>query len=162
MFLKKKIIFGCDSRGDGESPYLTRWKIFGLGSGLSLNLHKFHRSDHDDMHDHPWPFVSLILWRGYIEETPCLICMGHGFTQKFPYPWYRKTCYDCRETGRARKRIWPGFIIVRRAEHIHRVELIDGKPAITLVLTGRYARQWGFWIGGRFEHWKSYFQKRGC
>lgn len=60
-FPKSKIIYGCESRGDGGSPYLTRWTLRETTLG-SLYLHHFHRSDADENHDHPWPFVSLILW----------------------------------------------------------------------------------------------------
>lgn len=62
-FLEKKIIRGCEGRGDADSPYLSRWCLAATRWG-NLYLHKFHRSDYDDMHDHPWWFLSLVLWRG--------------------------------------------------------------------------------------------------
>src|SRR5690349_9648268 len=41
----------------------TRW--------LELYVHHLFRTDPDaDMHDHPWWYISLIFWGGYIEQTP--------------------------------------------------------------------------------------------
>ncbi|MCX5660819.1 MAG: hypothetical protein NTW19_14020 [Planctomycetota bacterium] len=40
----------------------TRW--------FEVYIHHIFRSDPDaDLHDHPWWFVSCILWGGYIEHT---------------------------------------------------------------------------------------------
>ncbi|MCA1596111.1 MAG: hypothetical protein LC772_06770 [Chloroflexi bacterium] len=71
--MKRKIIYGCEARADGKEPYLTRYRLLKT-RWFTLNLHRFHQSDHDVMHDHPWAFCSLILWRGYVEETPELGC----------------------------------------------------------------------------------------
>ncbi|MFP5276951.1 MAG: DNA methyltransferase [Acidobacteriota bacterium] len=64
----RRVIYGCDGRGDGDSPYLTRYTLFST-PWIHLCIHVFHRSDADELHDHPWPFASLILWGGYIEES---------------------------------------------------------------------------------------------
>ena len=53
--------------------YLTRWTLVGKrGEGnWRVFLHYFHRSDYDEaLHDHPWPFWSLVIWPGYYEVTP--------------------------------------------------------------------------------------------
>lgn len=131
------VIKGCEAYGEGEreSPYLTRWRILPLKCPVGLYLHWFHRSDGGrEMHDHPWSYVSIILWRGYYEVTP-----------------------------NGRRRFYPGMILRRPATHVHRVELVDDNPAITLVMRGRYVREWGFhmpregWI-----HFKEYFKRFGC
>jgi|ERR1700722_3783114 len=83
--LTRKTIMGCDGRGDGESPYLTRLVIIDCPLGAAY-LHYFHRSDADEFHDHPWNFASLILWRGYFEVTTS----GH-------------------------RRYWPGMVLFRGA-----------------------------------------------
>lgn len=131
-FFKWKTIYGCDARGDGDSAYMTRLTLFECARG-QLCLHFFHRSDADDLHDHPWSFWSLILWRGYYEITP---------------------------EGRRRK--WPGMLLRRTCYWQHRVELVGGKPAVTLVWMGRYVKQWGFWTKGGFLPWKKYFKQKGC
>lgn len=142
MRIRKKIIYGCDSRGDAQSPYLTRWTLLDLPF-LSVCLHRFHRSDADEMHDHPWPFWSVILWRGYIEETPVLM-------------------YNYPHGERKRRRVWPGMILRRQACWIHRVDLVDGKEAWTLVFRGRVVREWGFWTKHGWQRWREYFRERGC
>ena len=49
------------------TPLMTRYKLL-LTRWGNLYLHVFHRSDEDrELHDHPWGFVSLILWGGYYE-----------------------------------------------------------------------------------------------
>lgn len=129
----KKIIYGCEARGDGDKPYLTRYTLISRPK-WQLCLHIFHRSDADDLHDHPWNFTSFILWRGYREET---------------------------EEGK-KKRVWPGMILRRKSIHKHRVELVDGKKAITIVIMGKYRKSWGFWESGIYSGWREYFLKKGC
>lgn len=140
--LVKKIIYGCEERGDAQSPYLTRWTLF-ENSRCALYLHIFHRSDSIEMHDHPWDFWSLILWRGYVEETPA---------------------YEHRATiqPRFRLRVWPGTILRRPAEWVHRVELVNEKPAVTLVFRRNYRREWGFFTKKGWQRWREYFIERGC
>lgn len=54
-------------RGDG-SAYLTRWGF--RSKWFSVYLHKLDAPDPGtDLHDHPWPFVSIILRGGYVEQT---------------------------------------------------------------------------------------------
>jgi len=102
---------------------------------LQLCLHVFHSSDWtDDYHDHPWPFVSLILWRGYIEQTP---------------------------DGKRRRR-WPGMVLLRKATHQHRVELIKEKPAVTLVVVGPRVRTGYFYCKGVRVWFMDYFKQKGC
>jgi hypothetical protein len=99
MIVAKQIIYGCESRGDGDSIYMTRYafpRILGL---VRMCLHVFHRSDADELHDHPWPFVSIILWRGYNEVTPIT----------------SKRTGAISEYGRKYSRKWPGMILFRRA-----------------------------------------------
>lgn len=53
--------------GEDDCPYLERW-VCGLGL-FAVRLHHFFRSDEDDLHDHPWPFVTLVLKGGYLDVT---------------------------------------------------------------------------------------------
>ncbi|HET8738055.1 MAG TPA: hypothetical protein VFM69_15800 [Pricia sp.] len=131
-FIKKKIIYGCESRGDFDKPYLTRYIILNL-KNVQLCLHIFHRSDADDLHDHPWSFISLLLWRGYNEQTP---------------------------EGKSRK--YPGMILYRKANHLHRVELVNGKKAVSLVIMGKRKRAWGFTTSKGWVYWETYFKNMGC
>jgi len=149
--IKRSIIYGCEALGNAKDKYLTRY-LFPRIVGIRMMLHVFHRSDVGDMHDHPWPFVTIILWRGYIEETPIYRTWQRedvGFTV-------------ARVDGRKRKRVWPGMILHRPADWVHRVELVNGNPAVTLVFTGKRIREWGFWTSKGFEVFRSYFDRMGC
>ncbi len=134
--MKKKIIYGCDGRGDAHEPYLTRYTLIDT-KRFQACLHIFYRSDFTDHHDHPWPFVSIILWRGYLEETE------HDGQLK-------------------RTRVWPGMVLFRKATHRHRVVLVDEKKAISLVFMGRKIRTWGFFTAGGWKSWPRYFKDNGC
>lgn len=138
--ITKKIIMGCDSRGDGERPYLTRYAspvVF----GCAIYLHIFHRSDADVFHDHPWPFVTIPLWRGYREYTM------DGINQLKPFRAYYRPA-----TWLHRVQLFRDFRTVPHTE----------KPAVTLVLRGRFCRTWGFWLGDRWEDFRTYFRRLGC
>jgi len=136
--MKKLIIHGCEARGDYDKPYLTRW-IIAKFEKWAIYFHKFHRSDADDLHDHPWAFLSIILWRGYNEVT------------------FGKTMEE-----RISKKIYPGMIVFRKATHTHRVELINNKPAYTLVIRFAYTRYWGFYIKNQWQLFSEYFKEQGC
>jgi hypothetical protein len=144
-FVERFIIYGCEASGNKKSAYMTRYFLAEMAGGRRVMLHRFHRSDSVELHDHPWSFISVILWRGYFEETfdPNVNIVGN-------------------HPARRRKRVWPGTIIFRRADHAHRVVLVDGKPAVTLVITGPKVRSWGFHTGRGWQYWRDYFQERGC
>lgn len=183
--MKKKILYGCEGDGDADSPWLIRWKLetpFG-----ALYVHRFLRSDAHEHHDHPWNFVSIILWRGYFEETVCQVCEGRfkpisalsdalspdTYNAAFP----RFQCMNCEGKGYIRKRYWPGMVLFRPATHRHRVVLVQkiGRlsnhpldtynypaDAWTLVIRGPYVREWGFFTKKGWQHWGEYFKERGC
>ena len=147
MRIFKHEIKGCEARGDGESTYMTRYGLPRMGP-IRICLHIFHRSDADELHDHPWSFLSIILWRGYVEVT-----------QKFAaYSSIDGKLFEVR----ARKRKWPGMILFRKANHAHRVELIGGKKAVTLVIFGPREREWGFFTRQGWQRFTDYFKERGC
>ena len=123
--------------------YLTRWTVLGsrfAGGGSAVFLHHFHRSDGDDaLHDHPWPFASLILSGGYYEHT----ADKRGLVSR---RWYG-----------------PGRVLTRPATFRHRVELPPGRDCWTLVFRGRKAKSWSFFcldglgrLTGRAVPWRSF------
>jgi hypothetical protein len=106
--------------------YMTRIILFRT-QWFKLMVNIFHRSDDDRaLHDHPWHFWSFILWRGYIEHT-----------------------------AEGAKRIRPFQLIHRNPWWTHRVELVKS-PAVTLVVTGRKVREWGFHTKKGWMHWKKF------
>ncbi len=65
---RRRIIY---DRLDNE-PYLERYYIFlrdRKNFPFNIFLHKFLKSDPDDLHDHPWAFRTIILSGGYWEFT---------------------------------------------------------------------------------------------
>ena len=122
-----------------QVPYLSRWTLLGkrFGGSHAVYLHRFHRSDADEMHDHPWPFVSLILTGGYHEKTPAAgWADGHGPTKR---RWYG-----------------PGRILARPANWIHSVEVDPaGPPVMTLIFRGPKQKSWGFFCSNKgFVPWR--------
>lgn len=123
-FFDRREIVNCQ-----RDIYMTRWYLF-RREKIGVFLHRFSRSDEDRaLHDHPWSFITVILWRGYFEHTP---------------------------KGSSRK--WPGMMCWRPAEWRHRVELVDGKPAWTLVVRFKARREWGFWMPSGWIQWNKWWQ----
>jgi hypothetical protein len=110
------------------SLYMTRWCLFcrRYGEGRKLFLHKIVRPDADAMHNHPWPFWALILWRGYVEVTPA---------------------------GASRK--WPGMLLRRPPAWRHRV-IPCGGPSWSLVWAGKKVQSWGFFCAEGFRPWRDH------
>ena len=121
-------------------PYLTRWALIGRRSegSRAVYLHRFQRSDADEMHNHPWPFVLVILAGGYYERTPAPgWANGDGPTR---LRWYG-----------------PGRVLVRPANWVHSVVIPDGREAWTLILRGRKCQSWGFFCPAvGFVPWRTH------
>lgn len=121
--------------------YLTRITLLrAFGGKLMINV--FRKSDERELHDHPWNFWSLIIWRGYIE------------TRAFQGDYASSTITD---------RVFPGMILRRRTWDTHRVQLVNNKPAVSLVWRGPHRRDWGFHTPdqGWVQHNRWWFL-RGC
>lgn len=149
---RKKVIHDCDGL-----PYMHRWFVL-RSKHLGIFIHKFVRSDFDRaLHDHPWNFLVIPLWRGYIEHTvelvPASVDPGDEIYQiRFHF----------------KRRVLPIFgTRFRSAEFRHRVELfVDTKnaamkeyqevfgdkvgsiylPAWSLFIRFSKRRDWGFWL----------------
>ena len=119
--------------GNGCAPYLQRWTLLSLPGGRKVYLHRYVGSDWTrNLHDHPKRFLSIGLAGGYVEQTP------QGLTQ-WRAPWIRR---------------FP-------PRHIHRLRVSRGRGCLTLVYVGRWEREWGFWVGGRWWRWDRYVKKFG-
>lgn len=102
-------------------PFL-RWKLM---------LHHIIRPDYArELHDHPWWFLTFILWGGYSEITG---------------------------DGEHRCRVWRFYF--RRARFSHAITKLHRKSAWTLVLRGRRVRDWGFHTKCGWQQWKTYCDK---
>lgn len=127
-----------------DTLYLLRFNVIRC-PWFSVKLHWIYQSDHDrQVHDHPWHFVSFVLQGGYTERVVTIDSTNNVITR------------DAIEVVRhmSRKKAWQAHRIVK----LHRT------PTLTLVLTGRRIRRWGFWerCPGepenvlRWVHWKEY------
>lgn len=111
--------------------------------GVAVRIHEILRSDTGrDPHDHPWPYVTIILKGKYRERR-----------------FENGTLVSARLHG-------PGSVLFRRATDLHQLELatsrmgvanwswdnanynphdpINYEPVTTLFITGRYCQKWGF------------------
>lgn len=154
--MRKKIIYGCEARGDAQSPYLTRYTLIST-RWFQLCVHVFHRSDSPELHDHPWDFITLPLWRGYWNVAV------EGRTYARPLvPYYRKAEHSHRVE-----------LLRKRFRELSHQEYMPGKfamgwgperelPAVSLVLMFKRRREWGFFTSKGWQLWTSYFRERGC
>jgi hypothetical protein len=123
------------SIGTGATKLAERLVIKRAAGGC-IYLHRWLRSDPDELHDHPWDFCSVILAIGYWEITP-----------------------------KGRQWRAPGSIAFRKASERHRVELetdrtflaqhADAVP-VSIIFTGPERRQWGFHTPGGFVLGRDY------
>lgn len=129
---RKKIIPNRESTG----PYLTRYYLLFKNRPkwfpFNVFLHNFHSSDPDQLHDHPWPYFTLILKGGYWEYTP---------EGKF---WRG-----------------PGHFRFCTPESLHRIEIDETVDVWTLFMPGKRSREWGFIDeDGQWIQWEEYLTRR--
>ena len=108
------------------SDYMHRYYLFLKDRKwfpFNVTLHKIVRSDDPIMHDHPWPYLTIVLKGGYYEHTPLFDSKG-------------------KMIGSIREWKGPGSVIKRGAEEYHWLELDDEKPATTLFFMGPKVREW--------------------
>lgn len=137
---------------------VLRWLADNLPNAY---VHELYRSDDDRaLHDHPWASISIILRGQYIEVMP------------------RKDDDPTGDVVRAFR--LTGDVTRRPAHAAHRLEVLeepypDGlypQPvprAVTLFITGRRKREWGFWCPQGWRWWQHFVAKddngqvgRGC
>lgn len=136
-------------RDDGE-VYLERWGIEWKRLG-GVFVHRMSAPDPGyDLHDHPWPFLAVILKGGYTERKA-----------NIRDPWPRK-----RNQNRT------GSLRMMRLDEAHTIERLNGATSWSLVFHGRNVRRWGFYVplkgGSRDYRWvdsvdydQLYPQRRG-
>lgn len=133
-YMERFWLFRFGQRGEGESgPYPL----------IGARVHHILRSDLDrHFHDHPWPFVTIILRGGYFEERPVL--NAAGFVVATHERWHGA-----------------GSILFRRAGDLHRLRLPQGSTAWTLFSTGPKVQTWGFLVGNKKVPWREYLGEEG-
>jgi hypothetical protein len=137
---RKRIIL---DRGSKE-PYLERYYLFLKDRNrfpFNVFLHKFLKSDPDDVHDHPWPYATLILKGGYWEWLPQFDSQG-------------------LKIGEIAKWRGPGSFRICKATSYHRIELDPNITAWTLFMPGPKRREWGFLVKNKWIPNGDYLQQR--
>lgn len=106
--------------------------------GVAIRVHEILRSDVGcDPHDHPWPYLTIILKGGY---------------------WERR--YDADGSLQSTEWHGPGSIIYRPANSWHMLVLFADQPATTLFITGKKAQRWGFNVGGEKVDCRTYLDAK--
>ncbi len=127
-----------------DEPYLERYYVFLKERSkfpFNVFLHKFLKSDPDDVHDHPWPYATLILKGGYYEWIPQFNSQGEKIGEIATW----------RGAGHFR---------TNSASSYHRIELDPSVTCWTLFMPGPKQREWGFWSKGRWVQWEQYLKER--
>lgn len=122
--------------------YLRRWYLLAT-PWFSLLLHKIVTPDKDrDLHDHPWWFLSFMLWGGYDE----IRLLGRA-TDPIGSTFYYDTTI--------KRRCWLSLAF-RAATAAHRIISLRRAPTWTLLLTGPRRCSWGFHTAKGYIDWKVY------
>ena len=127
-----------------DEPYLERYYLFLKDRKtfpFNIFLHKFLKSDPDDVHDHPWPYATLILKGGYYEWLPQFNDKGQKIGEL---------------------QVWrgPGHFRVCGANSYHRIELDPSVTAWTLFMPGPQKREWGFLVKNKWVQHEEYLESR--
>ena len=136
---RKRIVMDRQS----NEPYLERYYIFLKEREIfpfNVFLHKFLKSDPDDVHDHPWPYATLILRGGYWEWIPYFNDKGEKVA----------------ETAKWRG---PGHFRICKATSYHRIEINPNVATWTLFMPGKQQREWGFLKNNKWLHNKEYLSR---
>lgn len=137
---RKRVIY---DRLENE-PYLERYYLFLKDRKtfpFNVFLHKFLKSDPDHVHDHPWPYATLILKGGYYEYVPQFDNKGI------------KVGELCSWRG-------PGHFRICKENSYHRIEIKPGTECWTLFMPGPQRREWGFLVDNKWIEQNEYFEYR--
>lgn len=129
-----------------NEPYLERYYIFLKDRKwfpFNVFLHRFLKSDPDDVHDHPWPYATLILKGGYYEWVPNFNPAG-------------------AVVGQTRYWRGPGHFRICRSTSYHRIELAEGIECWTLFMPGPQSREWGFLYNKKWMPHEEYLTMRAA
>jgi len=127
-----------------NEPYLERYYLFLKDRKrfpFNIFLHKFLKGDPDDVHDHPWPYATLILKGGYWEWIPQFNNEGEKIN----------------EIAAWRK---PGHFRTCSANSFHRIELDPDVETWTLFMPGKHKRDWGFLVKNKWIRNEAYLKSK--
>jgi len=124
-------------------PYLIRITLLKC-PWFSVKIHKALISDPAIPHDHPWNYLSIILWGGYYEEAQAIN----------PFKAFNS------EPSTIWKQRWygPGSFLYRKGDKFHKLIIPIGRPSISLIFVGKKWRDWGFY--DFYKGWVSHKQTK--
>jgi hypothetical protein len=137
---RKRIVMDRQS----DEPYLERYYLFLKDRDrfpFNVFLHKFLKGDPDDVHNHPWPYATLILKGGYWEWIPQFNNQG-------------------LKIGEIAKWRGPGSFRICSANSYHRIELDPSVTAWTLFMPGPKKQDWGFLVKNKWIPHEKYLKER--
>lgn len=126
-----------------NEPLLERYYVFLTDRKrfpFNVFIHKFLKSDPDDVHDHPWPYATLILKGGY-------------------YEWIPQFDNDGKKIAETRHWRGPGHFRICGANSYHRIELDPNITAWSMFMPGPQTRQWGFLVNNKWIESEEYLSK---
>jgi hypothetical protein len=129
--------------------YLDRLRIVQT-PWFGVYLHRLGTPDPGvDLHDHPWPFVSVILRGGYEEQV--------APTRSAPERARRAEAMPMANFMRGLPRSWRrGSMHRLRLTECHRISTLFRVPTWTLILAGRRQQPWGFYTPSGFVDSRDY------
>jgi hypothetical protein len=133
---------------DGRT-YLDRLRVVQT-PWFGVYLHRLGVPDPGlDLHDHPWPFLSLILCGGYVEEAaPTRLAPAFA---RIAGRWPRGVVRSWRA----------GTVHRLRLTECHRITALYRSPTWTLILVGRRQQSWGFYPSTGFVDHSEYVDADG-
>ena len=137
---RKRVIL---DRGSQE-PYLERYYLFlkeRKTFPFNIFIHKFLKSDPDDVHDHPWPYATMILKGGYWE-------------------WIPQFDSNLKRIGEIAKWRGPGHFRICSAKSFHRIEVDPTVDCWTLFIPGPRKREWGFMVKDKWINNEEYLKAK--
>jgi len=126
---------------EGELHFI-RYRIVST-PWFSIYIHRIFKEDQDThLHDHPWDFWSIILSGGYTYKAKDESVSSIGDV----YIGHR---------GRGH------MLSIPAKNHYHKIlQLDNGKPVTTFVISGRRKHFWGYDVDGTFVDHKTYRKRK--
>ena len=144
-----------------DEPYLERYYIFMKDRSenfpFNIFIHKFLKSDPDDLHDHPWGFFTFIIAGGYWEY------MYEDGPPSKDVDDEKENVNSDDEPERKVVKKWrgPGFFQSVPADHTHRIEIDPERPACwTLFVPRLRVQKWGFFKNNNWIEADQYLAER--
>lgn len=107
-----------------------------------------------DLHDHPWPFVTIVLRGGYTEEAADARHACERAAQAELVE--RATCGRLGGVARGERRVW-GRWSVHMMPLVMAHRIVAAEPGtVTLVLRRPKVRTWGFFLPTGWVPWEDY------